>query len=529
MNKLLDRLARDIAKQIHQDSPPLLNQSLSTYLDAPPQQLMTLLDNLIEHLESGLPPTDALIGAYLFLLASQLEEVRYKVDRHYDWAQRLVADFQARLVQLARNGRLPPQSLQQLILVLHEVRLQPEPALLQAAEELLTGEETGMEPPSPDNLLALLQEQLGESDEFQAAQLFTELTFGGPGEGRAMLARMMLEGPYERLREAVPLLVLDPDPEMRKALVQGLSEADGIGHLSPTGLRRLIALRNWLPEEEREALDRVIRTARRQGLDCQPWPAETQAEIQASPVDGSGAQGFLLVSRAGRRFRFSSLLLRLTSGVLEAWIDPRPQTKKELNQTLAMAGQQVDIGFVSQAYLERAVQHHLAVGVEREELPPAGLLAIAEVLGTAHWQPNRLDPMRTVEDLLAGVPESRRETAAVRRCLKDSDRWALESGIVDSWFEDDQAVAELLGTSRARRQDTLVRQVLERIIEPRRERWAEKMLWAALWLREIDEGEEERAVNFLLVAQALFQGQPLKTIPLMKAIAGLTVQTQQGF
>ena len=85
---------------------------------------------------------------------------------------------------------------------------------------------------------------------------------------------------------------------------------------TPTEVRRLIAMRNWRPERERAEMDAIIRKARAAGIDCAPWSAGSMELTVATSIDGAMAQAFLLISPAGRKKRFSSILIK--DGIADA-------------------------------------------------------------------------------------------------------------------------------------------------------------------------------------------------------------------
>jgi hypothetical protein len=72
--------------------------------------------------------------------------------------------------------------------------------------------------------------------------------------------------------------------------------------------------------------------------------------------------------------------------------------------------------------------------------------------------------------------------------------------------------------------DTLARRIIDKIIEPRRQHWLEKLLWLALWLREVDDEQNDPLWGrALIVADALEKGHKLQDIPLFQTIAERTV------
>jgi len=522
----LQRYAAQLAKQLARQQAPSLDNSLLDYIDGHPDQVLDSLQGLVEWLQAGKSDDDSLINGYLFLIGLQLEHIRYQTDRHYHWAQTLVVQFQQQVVELVHANQLPPAVLGQIVLAIQEAKLAVDPQLFAVMEESM---ETYMEPPSEppdlDELLASLARDI-QGDEFGVTHALTEFTFAMPIQGRLGLAAAMLTSSFPVLREAAPLLVLDGRKEMRQGLARLLLEQAGA--LQPAGLRRLIAVRSWLPEEERPLVDQAAKKARQQGIESAHWAPGEDAEIHSTMIDGSGAQGFMIVSKAGRKHRLSSVLLRLRSGVVDAWTSSELQSKRTLDHQLRLAGRETAMRIVPRRYLDRTVQHHLAVGCQAGQMPPLGLLEVAEVLGASDWRPNRLNMATTVDQLFQELPEAARNPEATARSLKTIDDWGDDSGIMASWFEDDQAVADLLSAHRGQRFDVLSQQVLKEVIEPRREKWAEQILWVALWLRESAGSDHALWINFLLTARAVLQGHSLKEIPLFTRIASRTVMTQGG-
>jgi hypothetical protein len=339
-----------------------------------------------------------------------------------------------------------------------------------------------------------------------------------PAQARASMATMQAQSTNAVAREAAVLLLLDPEPAVRQTAAAELQA--GVRKLSPDSLRRLIAMRNWRPETERHIVDEIGRAARAKGIDCAPWQNGSAEAILASGLDGSGAQGFLIVSPAGRGKRLSSVLLK--NGVRDAWTAP-PESQRQTRAALAYAAFETSMIPVSRDYFDRAVRHHLQLGLALEALPPAGLLQVAEAVGGAHWQPELLDWRKVLAAVLAELPAAMLKPHAVREVLRTSAAWAQFGSIAESWFEDDQEVAQLVGRPRGRQQVKMREYVLQSVLVRRREKWAEHFLWTALWLREAPDEKALPWRNFVILAQALADGRDLSEVSLMRDIAARTV------
>ena len=91
------------------------------------------------------------------------------------------------------------------------------------------------------------------------------------------LAAALTVSPSAVAREAAVLMLLDPDPEIRAAVASILESQPA--SISPTSVRRLIAMRNWRPQAERVQIDKIVRAARAKGIDCAAWDAGGADEI----------------------------------------------------------------------------------------------------------------------------------------------------------------------------------------------------------------------------------------------------------
>jgi hypothetical protein len=307
-------------------------------------------------------------------------------------------------------------------------------------------------------------------------------------------------------------MLRDPDPTIRRAVMQAL-ESDPAS-ISPLSMRRLIATRNWHPPDERSRVDGIVRAARAKGIECASWPSGRVDAIMSSGIDGSGAQTILIVSPAGRRKCLSSILFK--HGLRDAWTG-EPQTERELAKMFSELAADVTVTAVSRTYLDRIVCHGIQLRLDGGECPPAGLLQLAEILGAANWQPERLDWREFLATLLAEVPPARLQPPAVAATLRDSDTWAALPGLADSWFEDDQGVARIVRKSSRAALEKQADNLLRTVIQGRRDKWAELFAWTALWLRE--GGDDKPWQEFSVLADAIAKGHDLREIPVMQLIA----------
>jgi hypothetical protein len=77
------------------------------------------------------------------------------------------------------------------------------------------------------------------------------------------------------------MFLLDPDSAARRVVARALLQVAAL--LTPTEVRRLIAMRSWRPENERTEVDAVIRKARGAGIDCAQWEAGSIGQFSPPP------------------------------------------------------------------------------------------------------------------------------------------------------------------------------------------------------------------------------------------------------
>ena len=508
------RQARRLAADLAKGRMPASTLDLEDYLDRFPDDVFVALDGFVEQVASS-GARDAIALGYLYLIQGQLERVRFRSERGYEDAARLIEEFQRAVADLAVTGRVDAQALSMVTSVLHM-------AGIEASAELHAGvtqfAENVLPPTVPPDITDAMADMVAEceGDPFQLGAALAEAGHAIPAEARILMAIEQIRSTNAALREAAILYLLDGEPTLRRAVASQLQAR--AASLSPESLRRLIGMRNWCPEKERPAVDAIIRAVRAKGIDCAAWPQGGAETIHASGIDGSGAQGFLIVSPAGQKVQISSILLK--NGIRDAWSAP-PGAKREVQSTLALAARETSMRPVSRKYFDRILRHHLQVGLAAGTLPPAGLLQVAETIGHAEWQPELLDWRSALAAMFAELPAPMLMPQAVSALLYTSADWADFDEIAESWFEDDEHVARVVADVGGRQGAQSVDRVLAEILAPRRDKWAAYFLGTALWLREAPDDSPWR--GFVILAQALASGRDLADISVMQVIAARTV------
>jgi hypothetical protein len=510
-----DQHARRIAAAIAKGRRPTPTPDLHLFFESSPHEIFTALDGLARNM----PPAGKDVGlahGYLFLLQGLLEHVRYRSDRGYADAARLIADFQAEVAARMESKQIDGHIIAHVGAALHQSKIPASRELAAALAGLpVADDKSGLSPPDMRTALAGFIEAC-DGEPFTLVGSLVEFGHAMPAEARAAVgAELALNGPSDARGGAV-LFLLDGDPIVRHTVAGTL--AGVASTLSPTEVRRLIAVRNWRPENERAEVDAIVRKARSAGIDCAQWEQGSAGTIFATAVDGVGSQGFLLVTPAGRKMRLSSILTK--GGIADAWIGEQ-ESRRRVEATLAGMG--APVLRVSRTYLDGVVAHHLALGVEQGKPPPLGLLQVAEMLGGADWQPARMKVGDTLARLIAELPEGMRLGKTIETVLRKSGELAGLESVASCWFEDSPDIARAMAGPRGGNRAKLATYLLQGAIAQQRDKWADLILRTALWMREAPREFGLCWRELAIVAKALVDGRDLNEIGLMRGIAQRTV------
>ena len=364
------------------------------WLEQTPQMLPVITEGLIGRRRDRRSRDDKLVAGCINMLTLQLEFVRYRQDRGWDWAERMLNDFQQRLIELGEAGRSPQQDW-------FDDGLRPDrstgagvgrgadgagrrPASTLAGTGAAGGHAGHAASASLDELAhmvtspfevieALQQRQRGDAGD--AAQLH------GNGTG-AVVARRAARG--------VPLMLLDDDSPVRRACGPG----DGADRRTRNAVARRAApghhaIRNWIPAADRPAVDSAIRKARLAGRGDRHLAGGPRARSRvciASMIDGSGAQSILAVSRSARRGCSAACCCAMAP----AWWTPGSMStlsRGKINRLLQEAQMGASFARVDKA-LCRCGRCSMPSppGSAQGTCRPKPLLQIAEVAGGSEWK-----------------------------------------------------------------------------------------------------------------------------------------------
>lgn len=520
-----------IAKRTARSRNGSVNEEDIDWLMATPQSLASIVDFMIEVARTT-PDDKEILGAWAQMLGMQLEFVRYRQDRGWEWADDTLIGFQSRLIDLGRKQIVPNEVFYQMCTALTVARVPVSDEVSSAlAEAGFVPMEVSGTPQEMQGMLRGLMEEMAEmvATPFEVQEVLQQAGAMLPVALRGFMATEFALSEVSVLRQVVPLLLLDPDASVRDAAAGALDQTAHPEQMAPETLRRAIALRTWIPTNSRPRLDGAIRKARLAGIEIGAWPQPApDLEWYASMVDGSGAQSLLVVSRSGKKGLFGGILHRQGEGIADVWVDreaPRGQINKTLKEGLTSA----TFSRADPAYIDGAVQHAIADSVRQGKPPPTGLLELAELAGGADWREQTLDVAAEAKRLFEALPAGDQTVEGVERGLGSTKDWMNSETLFESWFEDGPETRSIVKRQLRSKPADVSRTVLEEILPSHRTEWAERFLLIALWcLGSTESRYRSKAAGMVHTAYALTGDRPLSEIAAMHVIADTTAQAAMG-
>lgn len=522
LNVELKRHAKLVAREVKAGKASTLSRRARDFMEEHPDAVLGVID-LVHREANRTKPNDEMIKVYGYLFGTGLELLRYQVEGQHGWAEALVDEVRELLLSLAKDEVISPQLLIFLINGFIEARLDPGEELSELAGKMAT--DAAMSGPSLDlpdmtGLLDALAEQSG-GNEFDLHTSLGEVSRAFPPGFRQNFVRFAVTSKNPVLRDTAILYLLDSSPEVREATCHAITEYGSPSSVSPVALRRMIALRNWLPEEQRHDLDVAIKKTRQKRVECAPWPKRRVEDIFASAMDGAGAQSVFAVVKDGRKRVIAGLLVKQGVGIADAWC-MRGQSKAEVRDLLAEVDSEMETISVKLDFLHLLVPHYLAVAQQAGSVPAAGFLDFVEAIGIETWQPAELPAAGLITRMEKDVDRARLGRQAIDDAVERSGGWFDKLGITGSWFEADAEVVAVLAKKPRSKTPAKVDAILESVLEPRRDKWVERFLWTALWLQQ-DPDSHAPWTDFFIVGRELHRGRPVREVPVMRGIAEATV------
>jgi hypothetical protein len=516
--KALTQIAKGVVADMASERLGAASQRSIRALEDEPEHVFDLVDLLAKESRKK-QVNDPLINGFAFLLAHGLEMLRYGVDREDAAITALVARLRQHLVAAGVEGRITPAML---LLVLHQFTA----AKLDIGDELRNLMQGLMENDSDARAacergegaghFARMVEQCG-GDPFAIHGFLEEGVEAVPRDSRASLVSAAFAAEEPAMREAAIGFLLNASADVRSKLIELLVLAAPHNLITPAMLRRMIAMRNWLPASDRKGLDTAIKAARKKAIACAPWLRPAVRHVLASGIDGSGAFTLIVIAEEAGKSLVAGLLIKQGFGVRDAWVR-RDISNAELRELVEHVGREIGLSETSLDYARAVCCQAMAIHTESGQPVPFALLDCAESIGLADLNPEPLPVDKLVAGLIAEVDAKRLTATAVTKTLRQSANFQDDHSTLDSWFENN--VAKVIGGKRTPRAKQLA-VLLAGPLQANRRRWAELAAWTALSLKHRRAAGDWQ--SFAIVARELLGTRSLEEIGLVTTIADTTL------
>ncbi|CAN5364558.1 hypothetical protein BH10PSE19_BH10PSE19_05710 [soil metagenome] len=511
---------------------PAVSKDNAAIVESNPAIIFIILEVLVYGFTAKKTVSNDDYYACSILLTDALSNIRYALERGYTWAEDIIGDFQKIVVQEVFDPQLDHRIANLTISAIQEAKLELSEEIKLAAQEYLDHvalDEDFETTADMGNIFDGIA-TMGIESPFVIFEILTQQMSVMPLTAQIALVCEMFTAAPVVIRELAVVTLLHPNKELRAGVINYITQAVSKENLTPTSLRRMIGIRNWLPEEERPKLDAVIKRARKLGVECASWPKAEIGKITATEFDGAGAQGILIVSKNQEGNKLSGFIAKEGMGIRDPWCSPEAVSQAQIDKISKEMTQTVVSHQVNSTYLNKLVAYYLWLGISKEGQPPAvGFLELAETVGVSDWRAEPFDIHEELSYLLANIDVHAMSNEFIEESLHRSKTWLEKQGLTPSWFEDDAEVEKIIqsgikGKRRSNIDEAFLHNiVLEKVLEPRREKWAHRFVWMALWAKEIPNKKGVVWSDFAVMAHEIFKGRPLREIPVFATISAETV------
>ncbi len=519
--KALKELAQAVSGEIASGQLGEISRLAFGIVGGAPRLTLQMVDFAVAEIKKR-KPDDDLLEAYMVLLGSALEVLRLDIESGNPKASAILASLKEKLIDLARQGAIDPRLFLMLTRQFSVAKLDMGKTLKALLGETIGAIELGGD--TDGDAMADLEDQFAglahacDDDSFALAGEFMQTASAMPDEHKITMARAMAFSATMAAREAAVGWLFDASSDVRVGVAGVLAEAARARYSTPSSARRLVAIRNWLPQGERQTLDAAIEAFRRENVPAAPRARSEVVSAHFSGFDGGGAQSSFVVMKLGRKFATVALLFKMGFGIRDAWVR-RDMTKAETRDFIGEVAASVEMDTGSIEFVRVALRHFLAVCHESGTVPPFGLVDAVETIGLDVVNPASLP----LDELLEQLTQTLEIDEATDRqgVLDRSEHWpATDHPFMGSWYESGPDVSALLKSGRLSR-GKMVDLLVAKLLTPRARHWAEALAWSAFAMAQGGRADEAR--DLTIVALELVGGRPASEIPLMRVMAETTV------
>lgn len=464
----------------------------------------------------------AYYSACVFALEICVAQLQTAAEYEQKPTSKMLSGLMSYLAQAILNA---PQTLSFWLPILnafYEVHVELSDELKNAYFELATSEPEALDYHEGSHLDSIrdLINEMAELSPFDIAENFFAQSYAMPPDFFADFVLDLYQLPEGQ--EIGLLALLHPHEEVRLLVLEVFETLMMQITLTPVSLSRLKVIRSWYPPAFHPKFDLWIRAQRKKGVVFHPERLTPKLQIQASEVDGVGAQGLFIHLHEKRKHRLCGVLLKQEVGIKDAWMTPYLPVQEVSRYFDDAFDDSVMLRAVDLAYFNKMVNHFLAEMVSAGRTPDLHLLEIQEALGVS-FVPQRLEIEAIMAEFAIQIEPFTPET--VQEAFKRTKSWTKNKRFTESWYVENSDIDTLVNQHcsfmngvKVCQFEEAMKAVFEQVLELERARWRFHFLWTALWLKARMKPKEKAWQDSFMIAHAIHAGTPLDSIPILREI-----------
>ena len=370
-------------------------------------------------------------------------------------------------------------------------------------------------------LLENLRRKKAFRTSFELCELIMPQIQSMPPEEQLSIIAEMAYSKKPIAHELSILMLLHPKAIVRKRVAKVIYNLSDEKVFNAVDLRRLILIRNWIPADERKGIDQIILHLRKNNLSPAPYFAHKATRIIGSSMDGAGVACIILEIKQKNNRIVTGFLVKHGVGVKDPWVTNKVP-KVYLDKIISR--QSLPIKSISQAYVNKVVQHFLFENINNGLVPDISFVEIAELISNGNWQPQ---PLIWSDEInrLRYIYKDQLTPGSINKSLEKSDLWPEEEELANSWFETgdvaEQAIINSTKEHKKSPKQSLKTILAEKLMHQCLEKWKTIFLVTCLWMRSKE--KHKFCFDLFVILHCIDKNFLVSELPLICNIAEQTM------